>query len=756
MVGVIGSLGQIFYDIVANDKTGPASTSAQGNIKNTIAGIGVLTMAGASFAGQFSADVQRAYLPFDKAMTAVKSLGVLSNDEFTRMQKNALDWSTQYGLSAEDVANAMYSMVSVGYDYNTMMKTVPEAAKMAVGGNADLSTSMNAVINVMAAYGDEAGSAAEITDILAASVGVGKYELNDFITEMMKSIGTASNMGISFRDLATYTVMLQNYFVTAEEAGTSFNSMLVHMTTPKAVEIFNEFGISLVDTAGKMRPLVDIMGDLEDRLDNVNDDTERAAILHDLFGTYGQKAAIAIMNEAKSFKELSEKVQDTNFKTDAFNTVIKSGSKQVEIFEIRATNAKIAVGESGLAKGMNDATNATTNLTTSMTFLPGPLQYAIGLFGGLASQLTSLGPLLIGLGLIFPNIGATISAALAEAMAVLGGFTGTATAGAIGLGGAIAAGIGVGFAGVWVLEKAGILKALSNLGQDIQKSPMGKVVMDALKVTLAPISSLGAMIIDVVRGDFDKIPEHMIAPFDQAGQVIAEKMLLIVQTIQGAGSSITDAVSWISTGISSLGSAAYSLGSDFSNAVGGVVAGAYEIFSGIGTAFGQMAEEFTGVFSMLMGNIQTVIQSTMGGFVSLGHNIIVSLVNGIIAGGNLVISTFQSIFGNIASFFGGLTGGGGGARASGGPVAAGTPYLVGEQGPEMFVPAESGMIVPNSALPSGGGGGGSGGGDTINIASGAIVIQGAGKDASEIADEVITRLAYQMNQERKQRGYGSI
>jgi phage-related minor tail protein len=36
-------------------------------------------------------------------------------------------------------------------------------------------------------------------------------------------------------------------------------------------------------------------------------------------------------------------------------------------------------------------------------------------------------------------------------------------------------------------------------------------------------------------------------------------------------------------------------------------------------------------------------------------------------------------------------------RAGGGPVAAGTPYMVGERGPEMFVPRSSGTILPNSA-----------------------------------------------------------
>lgn len=42
-------------------------------------------------------------------------------------------------------------------------------------------------------------------------------------------------------------------------------------------------------------------------------------------------------------------------------------------------------------------------------------------------------------------------------------------------------------------------------------------------------------------------------------------------------------------------------------------------------------------------------------------------------------------------------------EAIGGPVYPGTPYLVGERGPEMFVPTGSGTIVPNKALSRRGG-----------------------------------------------------
>ena len=48
-------------------------------------------------------------------------------------------------------------------------------------------------------------------------------------------------------------------------------------------------------------------------------------------------------------------------------------------------------------------------------------------------------------------------------------------------------------------------------------------------------------------------------------------------------------------------------------------------------------------------------------------------------------------------------------RANGGPVSGNSPYLVGERGPELFVPGRSGAIVPNHQLA-----GMMGGGQTIN------------------------------------------
>ena len=52
--------------------------------------------------------------------------------------------------------------------------------------------------------------------------------------------------------------------------------------------------------------------------------------------------------------------------------------------------------------------------------------------------------------------------------------------------------------------------------------------------------------------------------------------------------------------------------------------------------------------------------------------------------------------------------------AAGGPVKGGTPYQVGELGPELFVPEGNGYIVPNNMT----GGGGAVVNQTINVQTG--------------------------------------
>jgi hypothetical protein len=72
-------------------------------------------------------------------------------------------------------------------------------------------------------------------------------------------------------------------------------------------------------------------------------------------------------------------------------------------------------------------------------------------------------------------------------------------------------------------------------------------------------------------------------------------------------------------------------------------------------------------------------------------------------------------------------------RADGGPVSGGSPYIVGERGPELFVPSISGSIVPS--------GGFGGGAITINISGNTLLDESAGY---KIGQQIMNTLKMQI------------
>ena len=75
---------------------------------------------------------------------------------------------------------------------------------------------------------------------------------------------------------------------------------------------------------------------------------------------------------------------------------------------------------------------------------------------------------------------------------------------------------------------------------------------------------------------------------------------------------------------------------------------------------------------------------------------------------------------------------GGNTRARGGPVKKGRNYLVGEEGPEMFVPYTSGYIVPNSQTPGTRAAGATS--NTFNMSSPEIIINSV--DGAALAQQI--------------------
>jgi hypothetical protein len=125
---------------------------------------------------------------------------------------------------------------------------------------------------------------------------------------------------------------------------------------------------------------------------------------------------------------------------------------------------------------------------------------------------------------------------------------------------------------------------------------------------------------------------------------------------------------------------------------------------------------FAPIIGKVLGAAFKVLGTAVGFVITLFANL-VNIVNQVVK----AIRAVANFGGAIGSTISGALGFGGN-RAMGGSVSSGMAYVVGERGPELFVPSNSGTIVPNGA-----------GGTTINLTvNGAIDAEGTARTIIDV------------------------
>lgn len=162
-------------------------------------------------------------------------------------------------------------------------------------------------------------------------------------------------------------------------------------------------------------------------------------------------------------------------------------------------------------------------------------------------------------------------------------------------------------------------------------------------------------------------------------------------------------------------------------------------------AFGDLIDKFgtlpsyTGPLEEELGNTTTAMaplpglaNETAGGIDNIGGAAerTTGKLGGLISKMNEMLSSFSVP--SVPSTPTGRVGG----RQSGGPVQRHRPYLVGEQGPEMFVPDTSGSIVPGN-MTSGGGGGST----NVSVHIGSLMVSD-----NAMVDQLANKIAQRVQQ----------
>jgi hypothetical protein len=249
----------------------------------------------------------------------------------------------------------------------------------------------------------------------------------------------------------------------------------------------------------------------------------------------------------------------------------------------------------------------------------------------------------------------------------------------------------------------GNFTALKRLGggidENIIKSKDFDAAQQALSKTFAGQSSIQA---ETFAGKMDRLKAAFNEGKEQVGSYILDGLTPLISGI------VNKVIPAIQAFISSIGGeagikAALSSYVDFVKSIfGPVLEGIRFAFNKIKDAVEDNKESFTALLDFLK-----VLAPYFGGALKLaiqGIGIALSAVVNIVA---TLIDGFRTLI-NLGSKIGGAIGGMfGGGRAAGGPVSAGTTYLVGEKGPELFTPSRSGNIIPNGSM--------GGGSNVINI-----------------------------------------
>jgi phage-related protein len=269
---------------------------------------------------------------------------------------------------------------------------------------------------------------------------------------------------------------------------------------------------------------------------------------------------------------------------------------------------------------------------------------------------------------------------------------------------------------------------------------------------LAPLLPLWTLLKDIFTALWSTLKDQLLPIWDQLKTALEPLMPLLKLIAEAIGIMVLGSIVSIIAGLVLFMGILAGVISAVSTFVTGVVqyfsgivqyfTGFWMIIQGLFTGNWQMVIDgfnkmkdgvisiFTGLYNMTIGTVYKLVDGIVNYFFNLyqqliGHSIIPDIVNGIIAWFNKLPSlitkalsgVYDSITSPFSSAFSWISGQisslssklsslaakaasslGLKARALGGPVAAGQPYMVGENGPEMFVPYNSGKIIPNGKV----------------------------------------------------------
>lgn len=380
------------------------------------------------FANQISGMVSTLSQPFvalDTATAQLKTLGAEAAAMAPNLREAAITMSKDLPFAAAEIQTAMFDALASGVQGGEegLKNFADVAAKLAVGGGAQLSEATNLLAGNLNAYGKSAEDAAKFSDIFFNTINYGVTSAAELTNTLSNVVPTAAAAGIELEAVGASMAVLTSKGVPSAQATTKLNALLLELQKPAAAlaPILKEAGISLDSLKNDDLPVT--LGKLDDALKR----TGKAAV--EVFSSSEAGAGFAVLaGDLAGFAETFENVRDTTGSAqNAYEEM--SGSIQVQTDQMLASvNAFVIQGMDtigpafiGAAQGATQLAPMVTTLTGLGSVLPdgfgkkiadmgssigGPLVSGLkGAVTGLGSFLTTLGPV----GLALAGVAAAVA-----------------------------------------------------------------------------------------------------------------------------------------------------------------------------------------------------------------------------------------------------------------------------------------------------------------------------------------------------------
>ena len=306
----------------------------------------------------------RTMADFEKAMNRVRAVSQATAGQFNALKEQARELGETTVFSAQEVAEGMGFLAQAGFQTNEIIAAMPSTLNLAAAAQLDLATTADIVSNVMQGYGLDASEAGRATDVMTKAFISSNTDLTQ-LGQAMKFAGpVAKGMGLEFEETAAALGLMGNAGIQATMAGTGLRGALVRLASPTRLvkDTLDELGVSVVNSAGKMDSLVEIVRKLE----------ESGATTTQIMEIFGQRAgpAMAVLIEQGSvaLTEFTAKLKDSGGTAKRVADIQLEGlAGALRLLQSAWTEMILVVGDEGGLSIVQTVIEATTIVIRTFT-----------------------------------------------------------------------------------------------------------------------------------------------------------------------------------------------------------------------------------------------------------------------------------------------------------------------------------------------------------------------------------------------------